>query len=145
MINPIMKASATKLKGFNTMLLLQSLVLLEKHHKLNCIMNLAVNHVNSGDVSQPTFRRQINVVSTLWINVEITLIRRWKWNKIRRRFLNVAQRWYNVGVRRWNNVDRTLCNAKSTLFRRRTTSFQRWFNVDYNLISTFFQRGLDVI
>ena len=28
-------------------------------------------------------------ISTLWINVEITLIRRWKWNKIRRRIFNV--------------------------------------------------------
>ena len=60
------------------------------------------------NVSQPTFQRRINVVSTLWINVEITLIRRWKRNKIRRRILNVAQRWYNLGVRRWNNVDTTL-------------------------------------
>ena len=33
---------------------------------------------------------------------------RWKWNKIRRRIFNVAQRWYNVGVRRWNNVETTL-------------------------------------
>ena len=58
--------------------------------------------------SQPTFQRRINVVSTLWINVEITLIRRWKWNKIRRRIFNVAQRWYNVGVWQWNNVETTL-------------------------------------
>ena len=28
--------------------------------------------------SQPTFQRRLNVVSTLWINVEITLIRRCK-------------------------------------------------------------------
>ena len=27
-------------------------------------------------VTQPTFQRRINVVSTLWINVEITLIQR---------------------------------------------------------------------
>ena len=58
--------------------------------------------------TRPTFQRRINVVSTLWINVEITLIRSWKWNKIRRRIFNVAQRWYNVGVRRWNNVETTL-------------------------------------
>ena len=48
-INPTIKASATKLKGFNTMLLLQLLVLLEEHHKLNCTMNLALNYLNSGD------------------------------------------------------------------------------------------------
>ena len=73
------------------------------------------------DLAQPTFQRRINVVSTLWINVEITLIRRWKWNKIRRRIFNVAQRWYNVGVRRWNNVDTTLSrccfNVVSTLVK----------------------------
>ena len=28
------------------------------------------------EVAQPTFQRRINVVSTLWINVEITLILR---------------------------------------------------------------------
>ena len=30
------------------------------------------------EIAQPTFQRRINVVSTLWINVEITLIRHWK-------------------------------------------------------------------
>ena len=54
--------------------------------------------------SHSTFQRRINVVSTLWINVERTLIRRWKWNKIRRRIFNVAQRWYNVSARCWSNV-----------------------------------------
>ena len=34
---------------------------------------------------QPTFQRLINVIWTLWINIEITLIRRWIWNKIRGR------------------------------------------------------------
>ena len=47
-------------------------------------------------------------VSTLWISVEMTLIRGWKWSKIWRRIFNVAQRWYNVVVRRWNNVETTL-------------------------------------
>ena len=68
--------------------------------------------------SQPTFRRRINVVWTLWINVERTLIRRWKWNKIRRRIFNVAQRWYNVSARRWNNVETTLHNVGTTLIQR---------------------------
>ena len=49
MIKPTMKASATKLKGFNKMLLLQLLVLLEEHRELNCTMNLASNHLNPGD------------------------------------------------------------------------------------------------
>ena len=38
--------------------------------------------------TQPTIQRRMNLVSTLWINVEITLIRRWKWNKIQRYFQN---------------------------------------------------------
>ena len=67
---------------------------------------------------QPSFQGRINVVSTLWINVEITLIRRWKWNKIRRRIFNVAQRWYNVSVRRWNNIETTLHNVGTTLIKR---------------------------
>ena len=46
LVNPTMKVSATKL---NTMLFLQLLGLLEEHHKLNCTMNLAFNHLNSGD------------------------------------------------------------------------------------------------
>ena len=48
MINPTIKASAAKLKGFSTMLLLQLRVLLEEH-KLNQTMNLALNHLNLGD------------------------------------------------------------------------------------------------
>ena len=35
------------------------------------------NDLNANeDFTQPTFQRRINVVSTLWINIEITLIRR---------------------------------------------------------------------
>ena len=65
----------------------------------------------------------INIVSTLWINVEITLIQRWKWNKMRRRIFNVAQRWYNVSsVRPWNNVKTTLHNVKTTLHNVTTIS-----------------------
>ena len=60
------------------------------------------------DITQPTFQRRINVVSTLWINVEITLIWRWKWNKIRRQIFNVAQFWCNVSTWPWNNVGTTL-------------------------------------
>ena len=84
--------------------------------------------------SQPTFQRRINVVSTLWINVEITLIRRWKWNKIRRRIFNVAQRWYNVSARRWNNVKTTLHNVKTTLHNVGATLIQRCFNLASTLV-----------
>ena len=79
--------------------------------------------------SQPTFQRRINVVSTLWINFEITLIRRWKWNKIRRQIFNDAQRCYNVGARRWNNVEITLHNVGTTLI-------QRCFNLALTLVKT---------
>ena len=77
--------------------------------------------------SQPTFQRWINDVSTLWINLEITLIRRWKCNKIRRRIFNVTQRWYNVGSR---------------LKERENNVAQRWYkscinlNVRLNAVST---------
>ena len=69
-------------------------------------------------------QRRINVVSTLWINVEITLIRSWKWNKIRRRIFNVAWSWYNVTARRWKNVKTMLHNVKATLPNVGTTLFQ---------------------
>ena len=81
------------------------------------------------EVAQPTFQRRINVVSTLWINVEITLILRWKWNKIWRRIFNVAQRWYNISARRWNNVEATLHNVETTLHIVGTTLIQRCFNL----------------
>ena len=72
-------------------------------------------------VSQPTFQRRINFVSTLWMNVKKTLIRRWKWSKIQHQIFNVAQRWCNVGARRWNNIETTLCrhcfSAASTLLK----------------------------
>ena len=71
------------------------------------LLGSGMKQFSKKELTRPTFQRRINVVSTLWINIEITLIRRWKWNKIRRRIFNVAQRWYNVGVRRWNNVETT--------------------------------------
>ena len=76
------------------------------------------------DTTQPTFQRWINVVSILWIAVEITLIRLWKWNKIRSRIFNIAQHWYNVGVQHWNNVNQ-YC----------TTSMQSFFNVAQRLVN----------
>ena len=69
--------------------------------------------------------QHFNVGSTLFKrcgNIEIMLIRRWKWNKIRRRIFNVAQRWYNVSARRWNNVETTLHNVETTLYQRCTKS-----------------------
>ena len=84
--------------------------------------------------SQSTFQRRIDVVSTFWINVEITLTQRWKWNKIRRRIFNVAQRWYNVSARRWNNVETTLHNVETTLHNVGTTLIQRCFNLASTLV-----------
>ena len=76
-------------------------------------------------LTQPTSQRRINIVSTLWINVEITLIWLWKGNKIRRRIFNVAQHWYNVSA-----------HVETTLKQRYTTSKQR--------CTTLVQRSLDV-
>ena len=47
----------------------------------------------------------------------LTLIRRWKWNKIWRQIFTVAQRSYKVNARRWNNVETTLHNVHTTLYR----------------------------
>ena len=70
--------------------------------------------------TQPTFKSRINVVWVLSITVEIKLVRRWKWNKIRRRIFNVAQLWYNVSARRLNNVEITLHNIE-TMFNLAST------------------------
>ena len=52
---------------------------------------IATKHENKNYASQ-----HFNVRSTLWINVEITLIRHWKWKKIQRWIYHIAQRWYNI-------------------------------------------------
>ena len=70
----------------------------------------------------------------MWINVEITLIRRWKWNKIRRQIFNVAQRWYNVSIQRWNNVETTLHNVETTLQNDGATLIQCYFNLASTLV-----------
>ena len=85
-------------------------------------------------LTQPTFQRRINVVSTFWINIEITLIRRWKWNKIGCQIFNVAQRWYNVSARRWSNVETTLQNVETTLHKFGTTLIQLCFNLASTLV-----------
>ena len=84
--------------------------------------------------SQPTFQRRINVFSTLWINVEITLIQHWKWNKIRRRIFNVAQRWYNISALHWNNFKTTLHTIETTLCNVGTTLIQLCFNLVSTLV-----------
>ena len=42
------------------------------------------------------FQPRVNVVSELKFSIKMTLIQRWKWNKIRRRIFNFTQRWHNV-------------------------------------------------
>ena len=84
--------------------------------------------------TQPTFQSRINVVWTLSITVEITLVRRCKWNKIRRRIFNVAQRCYNVSAWRWNNVEITLHNIETMLYNVGTTLIQRCFNLASTLV-----------
>ena len=99
----------------------------------NMIAYLAV-FPPASNVGSTLFHRWINVVSTLWINVEITLIWRWKWNKIRCRIFDVAQRWCYVGARRWNNVKTTLHNIETTLHNVGTTLIQRFFNLASTLV-----------
>ena len=79
--------------------------------------------------NQPTFQHQINIASTLRINVETTLIPRWKWNKIRRRFFNVAHLWYNVGAWRSNNFEGTMQSVETTSKQRCTTLKQGCINI----------------
>ena len=76
--------------------------------------------------TQPTFQRRVNIVSMLWLKVELTLIRRWKWNKIKRRIFNIIQLWYNVGVWLWNNVETTLIQSVFDLNLLKRTWLQRW-------------------
>ena len=84
--------------------------------------------------TQPTFQSRINVVWTLSIIVEVTLVRRCKWNKIQRRIFNVAQRCYNVSAWRWNNVEITLHNIETMLYNVGTTLIQRCFNLASTLV-----------
>ena len=90
------------------------------------------------DTTQPTFQRRINVVSTFWITLEITLIRRGKRKKIRNRSFIVAQDWYKIGVKRWNNVKSTMHIVDGTVSQSCATSFQRCFNGDMTLSQRYF-------
>ena len=91
-----------------------------------------VKHVRTAAfVFKPTLTYPANISTSdqRCFNVEITLIWRWKWNKIRRRIFNVAQRGYNVSAQRWNNVQTTLHNVETTLHNVDTTLFQPSFDV----------------
>ena len=88
------------------------------------------------DTTLLTIQRWINVVSTLQITVQITVILRWKWSKTGIRVFNVAQHCYNVGMQGCNNVAErqrnrftTLHNVASTLFQRYMVLSQRCFNM----------------
>ena len=78
------------------------------------------------EISQRHLMAAGNVVSKLWINVQIFLIRRWKWKENPlsdfRRCIKLMQR------------------QCLTLKQRRNNVAQR----RYNFVSTFFQRSLDV-
>ena len=91
------------------------------------------------DTTQPTFQPRINVVSRFRITLEITLIRRWKWKKIRNRIFIVAQHSNNVGVKRWNNVKSTMHIVDATVSQNCTTLFQRCFNDDLTLSQRCFK------
>ena len=92
------------------------------------------------DTIQPAFQCQINIVLTLWMAVEITLIQRWKWNKIWSWIFNVAQHWYNVSVQHRNNIKSNLQYIDAMLHKVISMLFQCWCDI----ISTLFQHGLNV-
>ena len=89
----------------------------------------------------------------LWINFEMTLIRRWKWIKIRCKFFIVTQCWYkvgpqrwnnvgdrrwnNVGARRWNNVETKSHNVETMLHNVDTTLYQHCFHVGSALLKLY--------
>ena len=81
------------------------------------------------------FKRPINIVLTLWTNVEIKLIRRWKWNKIRHWIFNVAQRWYNVSETTPKQRFKTLAHLETTSHNVGATSKQRSFNPVSTLVN----------
>ena len=75
---------------------------------------------NMCEVSQPTFRRQINVVSTLWINVETTLWINDVENETKSDF----------GFSTLHNVDTTsVPDVETTSKQRCATLYQRCCNV----------------
>ena len=89
---------------------------------------------------QSTLQRRIKVVSTSWINVEITLICRSKWNKFRGRIFSLAKLWYNVGVRRrCYYIETTLRSIDAMVYQLCTTLFQCYFNIDMTLSQRCFK------
>ena len=88
--------------------------------------------------TQPTFQRWINVVSTLWINVEITLIRHWKWNGF--------STLHNTDATSVPDVEAMLHNIETKLHNVGTTLIQRCFNLVSMLDKTILNSiGLVVI
>ena len=99
----------------------------------------------SGPYCPSMFQHWINVVSKLWINIEITLIRRWKWNKIRWWIFSVAQsfvsdvetmfiKWFFNGRQHRCNVVPTLiwhfCHVVSTCHQHiKATSKPIWLMI----------------
>ena len=110
------------------------------YKKLQIILCKCTFQISIRGPAQPIFRRRINIVSTLWNNVE-------RWSDVENETKS------DVGFSPFHNVDTTsVSDVETTLIQRCATSnqrcfdvVQRCFNVDYNLISTFFQHGLDVI
>ena len=65
--------SITRVKNPNDVLNLRKL-LDQVESRVRNLKSLKVETNSYGQLPQPTFQRRINVVSTLWINVEIMLI-----------------------------------------------------------------------
>ena len=90
---------------------------------------LSFSHVHNDFIISPDNSSTSNQRCLNFVNIEITLTPRWKWNKIRRRIFNVAQHWYNINARRWSKVKTTLHKVETTFHNIGKSLYQRCFNV----------------
>ena len=85
---------------------------------------------------QPTFQRRINVVSTLWIDVDPTLKMNQNPTSDFQRCTTLIQGQCPTLKQRWNNV--TQCRNNVTQSRNNVS--QHWYNID----TTLFHPSVDM-
>ena len=90
----------------------------------------------SFDVYQRYETLRWNSIALLLISIQITLIWRWKWNKIQSWAFNVTQHWYDVVIQHWDNAKSMLCNVIGPVFQCSAMLFQGCLNIS--------QRGINV-
>ena len=140
MINPTMKTSGAKLKRFSTILSIQLRVLLEKHHKLNCTMNLALNYLNLGDewegfvCSVKSKRlRYLNILHYLIPSDHQTYNTR-NLDFVETYFCRINALKYSFfpySISEWNKLDSELRNAKSYSTFRKSLLNSGWPNPNH--------------